>query len=29
MLGKEAQKDLSLLGALKNLTSLWKLKKGV
>ena len=29
MLGKEAQKDLSLLDALKNLTSLWKLKKGV
>ena len=29
MLGKEAQKDLSLLDALKNLTTLWKLKKGV
>lgn len=29
MLGKEAQKDLSLLDALKNLTSLWKLKKRV
>jgi hypothetical protein len=29
MLGKEAQKDLSLLDALKNLTSFWKLKKGV